>query len=96
MDLSTLTPQAVMANSKEETCSECGGYFFIPVMMLRRLSKLLIGQSNDALIPHQVFICNDCKSPIMDMVPPQDPIKEEEKVQPKQEGEAKIIGLITK
>lgn len=41
-------------------CDNCGGMFFKQSVMLRKVSKLLVGSDQDMLIPVPVFRCDDC------------------------------------
>jgi hypothetical protein len=83
---SGISPQQLIAQSVPEECENCGGEFFTQAFMFRRVSKILVGGTQDQLLPIPVFKCMDCGSPIMDMVP-----KDEEPVNNNREG--KIIQL---
>lgn len=72
MDLSTMDPHMLLKNSKPEVCANCDGNFFKQTFMFRRVSKILVGATQDQLVPIPVFRCDDCGSPIGDMVPDDD------------------------
>lgn len=76
--IETLSPQQLMAQSKEEQCNNCGGKFFRQSFAFRRLPKIYTGDPNDTLIPIPIFRCDDCGQPIIDMLPEE---KEEKKVE---------------
>ncbi len=41
-------------------CDKCKNEVFHEGMMLRKVSKFLVGSSQDALIPIPVFVCSKC------------------------------------
>lgn len=72
MDLSKMDPYTLLKNSKPEVCPNCDGSFFKQTFMFRRVSKILVGSPQDQLVPIPVFRCDDCGTPIGDMVPDDD------------------------
>lgn len=64
-----MSPQQLIQNSKSFNCENCGGMFFKQVMVLRTLSRLVTGSPQDQLVPFPVFRCDDCGTPIQDMIP---------------------------
>ena len=64
MDINNLSPDQLMAQSKEENCKSCGSGFFQEVLMFRRLSRLFTGAPQDSLIPFPVYRCADCYTPL--------------------------------
>lgn len=44
------------------SCTECGNDTFIEVTYLRKISKLLTGTAEDALIPIPTFACAKCNN----------------------------------
>jgi hypothetical protein len=50
-------------------CEECTNQTFIEALMLRKVSKFLTGQSQDALTPIQVFVCAECGSVNKELLP---------------------------
>jgi hypothetical protein len=69
MDIQQLDPKVLLSQSKPEVCPNCEGNFFRQTFMFRRVSKILVGAPQDQLIPIPVFRCDDCGTPIGDMVP---------------------------
>ncbi len=69
MDIQQMDPQMLLTQSKPEVCPNCDGNFFKQTFMFRRVSKILVGAPQDQLIPIPVFRCDDCGTPIGDMVP---------------------------
>lgn len=49
-----------LAQTKGTDCSNCGGVFFKQVVILRTVSKLLAGTTEDLLQLVPVFRCDDC------------------------------------
>lgn len=41
-------------------CDECGSENFTPVMQFRKIPGLLVGEKENILYPHKVFICRNC------------------------------------
>lgn len=83
-----IDPATIMAQSTQEKCKECGGILFKQVMAFRRISKVLAQSNQDQLVPIPVFVCNDCNTPIGDMLP------KEEKTKPKSDKPGgKIISM---
>lgn len=41
-------------------CNECGSENFIPAMQFRKIPGLLVGEKEDVLYPHKIFICKNC------------------------------------
>lgn len=85
--LMNIDPATLMAQSTQEECQECGGILFRQVMAFRRVSKVLVQGNKDQLVPIPVFVCNDCNTPIGDMIP------KELEDNPKKEGTGKIVRL---
>ena len=52
-------------------CEECKSQTFVEALMLRKVSKFLTGQTQDSLMPIQVFVCANCGHTNDDMLPPQ-------------------------
>jgi hypothetical protein len=46
--------------TKEVTCPSCNGNVFESVVLLRKISKILVGTAQDALIPIDVMACKKC------------------------------------
>jgi formate hydrogenlyase subunit 6/NADH:ubiquinone oxidoreductase subunit I len=41
-------------------CKACEGIFFTNVILLKKISKIATGSTNDQLVPIQVLRCADC------------------------------------
>lgn len=41
-------------------CENCGGQLFREVIVLKKVSRLLTGHSDDTIAPLSTYICDDC------------------------------------
>ena len=48
-------------SAKDVECDNCGGLFFEPVIVLKRLSALTSPTGEEMIFPGQLFRCTDCK-----------------------------------
>lgn len=55
-----LEARKMLANSKPIVCEECGCESFIQVTLLRKVSRVLLGSPEDAVIPVPTFACQHC------------------------------------
>ena len=58
-------------------CEKCGCEVFYPAYALRRVSKLLIGASEDGILPLSTFACAKCGHVNPEFLPPELDKKEE-------------------
>jgi uncharacterized Zn finger protein len=63
-----LTP-SVLQNSQEVKCDNCENNTFINAYQLRLISKVLVGASEDQLLPVPVFSCSKCGHVNDDFIP---------------------------
>ena len=63
------TPRIDLKDAKELTCQECGGSIFIEGTKFLKVSKLLTGQSQDAIMPVPVYLCGDCGEICEELLP---------------------------
>ena len=50
-------------NLKEQptiVCGDCGGMYFREVTMLKKVSKILTGASEDTIVAFPTYMCNKC------------------------------------
>ena len=50
-------------NLKEQptvVCESCGSEYFKEVTMLKKVSRLLTGGTDDTLVPFPTYMCNSC------------------------------------
>ncbi len=50
-------------------CEECGSETFNQVFLLRKVPKLLVGSSTDAIQPIAAFECSKCGTILIDSLP---------------------------
>ena len=74
------TAKPTIKDTTPVKCEKCGCQIFETTYVLRRMSRLLIGESQDALIPITVFTCKKCGHLNSEFVPTglEDEFKEEE------------------
>ena len=53
-------PKIDLSKAKEMKCQECGGTVFIPGTKFLKISKMVTGTPNDAIIPVELYLCGDC------------------------------------
>ena len=41
-------------------CETCGGIFFENVTIIKRVSGLLVGSTQDEMIPMETYVCSEC------------------------------------
>lgn len=42
-------------------CEECGGVLFEEVTLIKKVSKLITGSTDDTLVPFPTYRCAECK-----------------------------------
>lgn len=50
-------------NLKEQptvSCESCGSIFFKEVTLIKKVSKLITGSSDDTLVPFPTYMCEKC------------------------------------
>lgn len=52
--------KSVILDAPFEVCPKCGGKFFREVHAFKRISKLVVGTSEDAQIPIPIYVCDKC------------------------------------
>lgn len=77
----------VLQNSTGISCHECGGIFFTPAALLRKVSRIAAGAPTDIVVPLSVHICTSCNTPL------KDEFESVLELFTKPEVETKIIGL---
>ena len=52
--------QVKLSDADDVFCDECNNAYFVPVVMIKRLSPLVSPTGEEAMVPMQVFQCNAC------------------------------------
>lgn len=60
MDSLDLRPKIDLKQQPTVTCSKCGSKFFKEVVLIKKVSALLTGNSEDTLVPFPTYRCDDC------------------------------------
>jgi len=50
-------------NLKEQptiVCEECGNIYFKEVVLIKKVSKIMTGSSDDTLVPFPTYMCEKC------------------------------------
>jgi predicted nucleic acid-binding Zn ribbon protein len=58
--MSLTQPKIDLRDQPTIHCERCGGHYFKEVILLKKVSKLLTGSSEDTLVPFPVYRCDDC------------------------------------
>ena len=53
-------PKIDLSKAKEMKCTNCGGTVFIQGTKFLKISKIVTGTPNDAIIPVELYLCGDC------------------------------------
>lgn len=53
-------PKIDLRETETVLCEKCGGQYFVEVFLLKKVSRLLTGSSEDTLVPFPVNRCADC------------------------------------
>ena len=62
-------PKIDLSKAKEMRCQECGGTVFIPGTKFLKISKMVTGTPNDAIIPVELYLCGDCGEICEELLP---------------------------
>ena len=49
-----------VADSPNVECENCENIFFDKVTIIKKISKLLVGTSEDQLVPMETYKCSEC------------------------------------
>lgn len=50
----------IRKNSSPIKCEECESETFVDIVLLRKISKLIVGSSQDQIVPIPSFQCSKC------------------------------------
>jgi len=55
-----LLPKIDLKTQPTEKCESCGHEYFKEVVLIKRVSKLYTGSSEDTLVPFPTYMCEQC------------------------------------
>ena len=55
-----LLPKIDLKEQPTEVCENCGSEYFKEVVLIKRVSKLYTGSSEDTLVPFPTYMCEKC------------------------------------
>ena len=53
-------PKIDLKQQPTETCESCGNEYFKEVTLIKRVSKIYTGSSEDTLVPFPTYMCEKC------------------------------------
>ena len=62
-------PKIDLSKATEMKCQECEGTVFIPGTKFLKISKIVTGTKNDAIIPVELYLCGDCGEINQELLP---------------------------
>ena len=62
-------PNIDLSKVKEIGCQNCGGTVFIFYTKFLKISKMITGTQNDAIIPVELYLCGDCGEICEELLP---------------------------
>lgn len=61
--------QIQLSQTTGYVCAECGHNIFQSKLMVRKVSRFLTGEAQDAVIPIDVIVCDKCGEVAKDLLP---------------------------
>jgi len=58
--MENLSPKVDLRNQPTVVCESCGKKYFKEVTLIKKVSKLMTGSSNDTLVPFPTYMCESC------------------------------------
>jgi len=55
-----LKPKIDLKKQPTVVCEKCGSKYFKEVVLIKKVSKLMTGSSEDTLVPFPSYRCDDC------------------------------------
>jgi DNA-directed RNA polymerase subunit RPC12/RpoP len=62
-------PLGMNLNDARDMDCECGGKTFMPGFRFKKMSKLITGQAQDAIIPIEMYLCTQCGKALQELLP---------------------------
>jgi len=64
-------PSIDISQTSEVVCLECGDNTFFPALRFRKVSRILTGTPEDAVVPVEVYVCSTCGRALRELLPKQ-------------------------
>ena len=61
--------QVNLSNSTAIKCEKCGYDVFLPAVKMRKISKILTGGAQDAILPIDILVCGECGAVCEELLP---------------------------
>jgi hypothetical protein len=62
-------PLGMNLNDARDMECECGNKTFMPAFRFKKMSKLITGQAQDAIIPIELYLCTQCGESLQELLP---------------------------
>ena len=62
-------PLGMNLNDARNMDCECGNNTFMPGFRFKKMSKLITGQAQDAIIPIEMYLCTQCGKALQELLP---------------------------
>lgn len=62
-------PLGVSLNDARDMNCDCGNNTFMPGFRFKKMSKLITGQAQDAIIPIEMYLCTQCGKALQELLP---------------------------
>jgi hypothetical protein len=62
-------PMGMNLNDARDMNCECGNNAFMPGFRFKKMSKLITGQAQDAIIPIEMYLCTQCGKALQELLP---------------------------
>lgn len=62
-------PLGMNLNDARDMECECGNKTFMPAFRFKKMSKLITGQAQDAIIPIEMYLCTQCGEALQELLP---------------------------
>jgi hypothetical protein len=62
-------PMGMNLNDARDMNCDCGNNTFMPGFRFKKMSKLITGQAQDAIIPIEMYLCTQCGEALQELLP---------------------------
>jgi uncharacterized Zn finger protein len=60
MEDNIIRPKIDLKEQPTIVCEKCSSMYFKEVTMIKKVTKLLTGSSEDTIVPFPTYMCNEC------------------------------------